>query len=90
MTAVAVKDDRTTTYAESVAGSSDSDSSDEDSDDSLVSEEETAEAEKEADAILARLKAAEEAEQAAHGELNNGGEDEETTEDAEEWGGIDA
>lgn len=89
MTAVAVKDDRTTTYAESVAGSSDSDSSDEDSDDGLVSEEETAEAEKEADAILARLKAAEEAEQAAHGELN-GGEDEETTEDAEEWGGIDA
>lgn len=89
MTAVAVKDDRTTTYAESVAGSSDSDSSDEDSDDGLVSEEETAEAEKEADAILARLKVAEEAEQAAHGEFN-GGEDEETTEDAEEWGGIDA
>lgn len=45
MTAVAVNDDRTTTYAESVAGGSDSDSSDEDSDDGLVSEQGTAEAE---------------------------------------------
>lgn len=89
MTAVAVKDDRTTTYAESVASAGDSDSSDEDSDEGMISELETAEAEKEAEAILAQLDGTVDISATEMVELEEA-EGEKAAEDEGEWGGIGA
>lgn len=95
MTAVAVKDDRATTYAESLP--SDNDSGTDDTDDEDISDRETAEAEEEAEAILARLDTAGGAEQAlieaalADSQEGSSEDDEEShVEDDEEWGGIEA
>lgn len=93
MTAVSVKDDRTTTYAESVASGSDSeDSSDEDSDEAAISEQETAEAEQEAEAIFAQLHAEDEEKRDSRAAAGEDSEEEgdEAVEDEEEWGGIQA
>lgn len=90
MAAVAVKDDRTTTYAESVGGRGDSDSTDADSDID-ISEQETFEAEEEAEAILAELNGKQNDNDAETSEAEHeDGEDAEAdgVAEDEEWAGI--